>query len=277
VAVDFVTKFVEARPLQCSKLKGVDSEEVANFLQTEVLHRYPGVYEVVTDRGGELGAKFTLLCKDWGIKHVRIAAKNPKANGQVEHYMRVIKPALRKCADEHPGEWHKHVSGVACDLRSAHQETFKMSPTMALFGREAILPNENEIPTLSTSKPSNLDQDETEAQRNERFKTMEHMQSLCKAHIKQTQYVQKMNYSTWSLKRRSRADVLRKNDWVLMKRPGNIRGARLRWEGPISFGDTRIKGQNDKRFWRIARAKNGTAHPVKLGNTIRDWILQRST
>jgi hypothetical protein len=104
VAVDSVTKFVEARPLRGSTFKGVDSEEVADFLQTEVLHRYSGVYEVVTDRGGELGAKFTLLCKAWGIKHVRIAAKHLKANGQVERYMRNIKPALRKCAHEHPGE-----------------------------------------------------------------------------------------------------------------------------------------------------------------------------
>jgi hypothetical protein len=83
VAVDSVTKFVEARPLRGSKLKGVDSEEVADFLQTEVLHQYLGVYEVVTDRGGEFGANFTLLCKAWGIKHVPIAAKNPKTNGQV--------------------------------------------------------------------------------------------------------------------------------------------------------------------------------------------------
>jgi hypothetical protein len=74
---------------------------------------------------------------------------------------------------------------------------------------------------------------------------MEHMQSLCKAHIKQTQYVQKMNYSTWSLKRRSRAVVLRKNDWVLMKRPGIIRGARLRWEGPYIFWG--YKDQETKR------------------------------
>jgi hypothetical protein len=64
---------------------------VADFLQTEILHRYPGVYEVVTDRGGKFGAKFSMFCKAWEIKHVKIAAKNPKANGQVERYMRVIK------------------------------------------------------------------------------------------------------------------------------------------------------------------------------------------
>jgi hypothetical protein len=47
VAVDSVTKFVEVRPLRGTKSKGVDSEEVADFLQTKILHRYPGVYEVV--------------------------------------------------------------------------------------------------------------------------------------------------------------------------------------------------------------------------------------
>jgi hypothetical protein len=59
-----------------------------------------------------------------------------------------------------------------------------MSPTLALFGREAILPIKREIPTLSALKQPDLDQEETEEQRKERFKTMEHMQSLCKAHIK---------------------------------------------------------------------------------------------
>jgi hypothetical protein len=53
VAVDSVTKFVEVRPLRGSKLKGVDSEEVADFLKEKSCNRYPGVYGVVTDRGGE--------------------------------------------------------------------------------------------------------------------------------------------------------------------------------------------------------------------------------
>jgi hypothetical protein len=62
VAIDPITKFVELRSLKGSKLKGVDFEEVADFLQTGILHRYPGVFEVVTDWGGEFGSKFTLLC-----------------------------------------------------------------------------------------------------------------------------------------------------------------------------------------------------------------------
>jgi hypothetical protein len=269
VAVDSVTIFVEVRPLRGTKAKGVDSEEVADFLQTEVLHGYPGVYEVVTDRGGEFGAKFTLLCKAWGIKHVRIAAKNPKANGQVERYMRVVKPALRKCAHEHPGEWHKHVSGVACDLRAASQESTKMSPTMALFGRETILPIEREIPTLSTLKQPNLEQ-ETSEQRRERFKTMEHMQSLSKAHIKQVQFVQKMNYSTWSLKRRSRADTLRKTDWVLMKRLGNVRGARLRWESPYIFRGYKDQETKRQAVWEDNKGKKW----YRASNQIRRYYLR---
>jgi hypothetical protein len=142
VAVDSVTKFVEVRPLRGSKVKGVDSEEVADFLQTEILHRYPGVYEVVTNRGGEFGAKFSMLCKAWGIKHVKIAAKNPKANGQVERYMRVIKPALRKCAHEHPGEWHKHVSGVACDIICALlvKRPLKCRPLWLCLGVKRFFP-----------------------------------------------------------------------------------------------------------------------------------------
>jgi hypothetical protein len=54
-----------------------------------------------------------------------------------------------------------------------------------------------------------------------------------------------MNYFTWSLKRRARTDLLKKNDWVLVKRPGSIRGARLGWEGPYMF-----KGYRDKETKR---------------------------
>jgi hypothetical protein len=127
VAVDSVTKFVEVRPLRGSKLKGVDSEEVADFLQTKILHRHPGVYEVVSDRGGEFGAKFLMLCKAWGIKHVKIAAKNPKASGQVERYMRVIKPAVRS-AHEHPGSGINMSVGLAVICALLVQRPLKCRP-----------------------------------------------------------------------------------------------------------------------------------------------------
>jgi hypothetical protein len=53
VAVDSLTKFVETKPLVVSKDKGVDPQEVEDFVQSEVFHRYAGVFEVVTDRGPE--------------------------------------------------------------------------------------------------------------------------------------------------------------------------------------------------------------------------------
>jgi hypothetical protein len=140
VAVDLVTKFVEVRPLRGSKFKGVDSEEVADFLQTEILHRYLGVYEVVTDRGGEFGAKFSMLCKAWGIKHVKIAAKNPKANGQVERYMRVIKPALRKCAHEHLGSGINMSVGLPVICALLIRRPLKCRPLWLFLGVKQFFP-----------------------------------------------------------------------------------------------------------------------------------------
>jgi transposase InsO family protein len=128
VAVDSLTKFVEIKPVVGSKKKGVDAEEVANFAQSEIFHRYGGVFEVVTDRGPEFSSLFSALCKSWGATHVQIAARNPQANGQVERYMQVIKATLRKCANENPREWHIYVSGICSEIRSNVQESVKMSP-----------------------------------------------------------------------------------------------------------------------------------------------------
>jgi hypothetical protein len=96
---------------------------------------------------------------------------------------------------------------------------------------------------------------------------MEHMLSLCKAHIKNAQYVQEMNYSTWSLKRRARTDLLKKNDWVLMKRPGSIRGARLRWEGPYLF-----KGYRDPETKRKAVLQDNKGQKwYRASNQVRKY------
>jgi hypothetical protein len=183
VAVDSLTKFVEIKPSVGSSKKGVDPEEVANFVQNEVFHRYAGVFEVVTDRGPEFSSLFLALCKSWGATHVYISTRNPQANGQVERYMQVIKAALRKCTDENPTEWRIYVSGICFDIRNNSQESIGMSPYKALFGREPILPTEMCFPTLTTLVRPHLDMEETAKQREFRFKQMEISQSTCKAHI----------------------------------------------------------------------------------------------
>jgi hypothetical protein len=48
--------------------------------------------------------------------------------------MQVIKAALRKCANEHPTEWHMYVSGICSDIRNNVQVSTGMSPFKALFG-----------------------------------------------------------------------------------------------------------------------------------------------
>jgi hypothetical protein len=139
------------------------------------VHRYPCVYEVVTDLGGKVGAKLhCFVSKAWVINNSNMSEllpRIPKLTVRSSTICATLTHALTKCAHEHPGVWHKHVSGMACDLRAAHQDTLKMSPTMAraLWARgDPILSIEREIPTLSTLRQPNLDQDETEEQRKER-------------------------------------------------------------------------------------------------------------
>jgi hypothetical protein len=246
VAVDLLTKFVEMKPLVGSPKKGVDPEEVANFVQKEVFHRYADVFEVVTDCGPEFSSLFSALCTSWGATHVHILARNPQANGQVERYMQVIKAALRKCADENPTEWHIYVSGICLDIRNKAQESIGMSPYKALFGREPILPTEMRFPTSITLVRPDLDMEETAEQKEFRFKQMETSQSICKALILGAQRVQAKIFARWSQKRKRRTDLLKKDDWILLKKPGTIVGSRLRWEGLIFFWARRMRGVNDK-------------------------------
>ncbi|GAQ90163.1 hypothetical protein KFL_006070050 [Klebsormidium nitens] len=47
--------------------------------------------------------------------------------------------------------------------------------------------------------------------------------------------VQRKNFARWNATAKNKVALLKKGDWVLMKRPGTIRGHRLRCEGPYAF------------------------------------------
>src|SRR3569833_313807 len=231
VAIDSVTRWIEMWPLKTDQAPVMTQ----NFLR-EVLHRHAGVFEVVTDNGGEFSTVFQQKFKEWHLNHVPIAANSPQANGQVERYMQVIKACLRKCAHEHPDSWHQHLSGGAVDIRTTFQDTIQMSPFQCLYGRSPLLPIEiNSLPTRHGLVRTNLNRPETEAERQQSIDNIHQAQSSAKAMILGASIVQRKNFARWNATAKNKVALLKKGDWVLMKRPGTIRGLRLRWEGPYAF------------------------------------------
>jgi hypothetical protein len=53
-----------------------------------------------------------------GAKHIRIGPRNPKANGQVERMMKIIKSTSRIMCRKNPSKWEGKVARVVSEYNA---------------------------------------------------------------------------------------------------------------------------------------------------------------
>ena len=63
---------------------------------------------------------------------IHTTAYNPKANGLVERYHRVLKASLK--AQSNPNEWYSNLGWILLGLRSAVRDDSEFSPAEMVFG-----------------------------------------------------------------------------------------------------------------------------------------------
>jgi len=76
VAVDCLTKWVEARPIPSKH-----AFRVADWFYQDILARWGKPDWVRTDNGAEWEGHFGELLQQWGVHHIRTTVGNSKGNG----------------------------------------------------------------------------------------------------------------------------------------------------------------------------------------------------
>jgi hypothetical protein len=105
VAIDHYSKWCEAKAV-------VDhgARTATRFLEDDLIYRYGVPKFVLTDNGGEWGAEFEVMCRDYAIQHQRTPPQWPHCNGMAKHMIKTLKhgitvlvtnPANVNCWDEH--------------------------------------------------------------------------------------------------------------------------------------------------------------------------------
>lgn len=252
LVIDPVSKHLSGRGLRDNK-----AATVAEAFREESLLRHGCPFQIVTDRGTEFNKEFAEQLRKEGLNHVLIRTRNPKANGQVERLMSVVKSQLRILCDAEPTTCEDHVSRIVFQYNISHQESIKTSPFVALYGRKPIIPAHH---LFGAAQPTPLDHEiePTLDDQISRFETIRNVQQQVKIQIEEAQTKAKENYARWNAKKRKRIDNLQKGDFALMQKPGTIRGFRLHWEGPYKFkgwtgqGDNRVAVLQDAqgRKWK---------------------------
>ena len=110
------------------------------FIFEEILCRWGGVEEIVTDNGTPFVAALDWLAQKYGIRHICISAYNSKANGIVERSHRTIRNSLIKACNGDVTQWPLFTHHVFWADRITTCKSTGHSPYYMAHGVEPILP-----------------------------------------------------------------------------------------------------------------------------------------
>ena len=110
------------------------------FIFEEILCRWGGLEEIVTDNGTPFVAALDWLAEKYHIRHIRISAYNSQANGIVERSHRTIRDSLVKACNGDITQWPALTHHVFWADRVTTRKSTGHSPYYMAHGTEPLLP-----------------------------------------------------------------------------------------------------------------------------------------
>ena len=103
LAVDYVSKWVEAVPTRTN-----DAKVVSSFLYSHIFTRFGTPRALITDGGTHVCNKLVdNVLRKYGVRHRTTLSYHPQANGQVEVLNKEIKSILEKTVNSSKKDWEK--------------------------------------------------------------------------------------------------------------------------------------------------------------------------
>ena len=138
VAIDYFTKWIEAKPLQ-----EISTAEVEKFTWKHLICRYGLPYAIVTDNGTQFKAQtYEDFLSRLGIKHLITSVEHPQTNGQAEAANKVILRAFRTRLDKSKGLWKEELPSILWAYHCTPQSTTGETPFRLTYGTDAMIPVE---------------------------------------------------------------------------------------------------------------------------------------
>ncbi|RDX72831.1 Gypsy retrotransposon integrase-like protein 1, partial [Mucuna pruriens] len=226
VAIDYFTKWVEA-----SSYSSVPRRTVIRFIKRDIICRYGLPAHIITDNGTNLNNKMmSELCEQFRITHHNSTPYRPKMNGAVEAANKNLKKIIQKMVVTYK-DWHEMLPYALHGYHTSVRTSTGASPYLLVYGTEAVLPIEVEIPSLRVLAEAELDETEWVQQRFDQLNLIEEkrLTALCHGQL----YQQRIKRA---FDKKVKPRVFQKGDMVLKKVLPNIKDQRGKWapnyEGP---------------------------------------------
>jgi hypothetical protein len=226
VAIDYFTKWVEA-----TSYANVTKQVVVRFIKNQLICRYGIPSKIITDNGSNLNNKMMKeLCKDFKIEHHNSSPYRPKMNGAVEAANKNIKKIIQKMVVTYK-DWHEMLPFALHGYRTSVRTSTGATPFSLVYGMEAVLPVEVEIPSMRVLMEAKLSEAEWCQSRYDQLNLIEEkrMTALCHGQLYQKRMKQAFD-------RKVRPREFKEGDLVLKKILSFQQDSRGKWtpnyEGP---------------------------------------------
>jgi transposase InsO family protein len=144
VYVDYFTKWAEAMPTFDNTGK-----TAALFLFNHVITHFGVPRAIVTDHSSHFrNFMMSELTENLGLRHDSSTPYYPQSNGQVEAINKVLITMIQRMIGIHKTSWHTMLFSALWAYRTSVKSATGFTPFRLVYGMEAILPIECEIPSL---------------------------------------------------------------------------------------------------------------------------------
>ncbi|GAU51646.1 hypothetical protein TSUD_414680 [Trifolium subterraneum] len=160
---------------------------VVRFIKNQLICRYGVPSKIVTDNGSNLNNKMVEeLCDDFKIEHHNSSPYRPKMNGVVEAANKNIKKIIQKMVVTYK-DWHEMLPFALHGYRTSVRTSTGATPFSLVYGMEAVLPVEVEIPSMRVLMEAKLTEAEWCQSRYDQLNLIEEkrMTALCHGQLYQ--------------------------------------------------------------------------------------------
>ncbi|XP_038999487.1 uncharacterized protein LOC120125050, partial [Hibiscus syriacus] len=186
VAIDYFTKWVEA-----ASYASVTQSTICRFLKKEIICRYGLPERIISDNALNLNNKMMKsVCEQFKIKHHNSTVYRPKMNGAVEAANKNIKRLIEKMTETYK-DWHEKLPFALFAYRTSVRTSTGATPFSLVYGMEAVLPIEVEIPSLRVLSEVKLNEAEWVQARYDQLNLIEEkrLKAICHGQIYQKRMI----------------------------------------------------------------------------------------
>ncbi|GLJ17131.1 hypothetical protein SUGI_0296430 [Cryptomeria japonica] len=188
-ATEYFTKWIEAVPLT-----QVTGKQIATFILNYIICRYGILVSIITDNGCPFKNQDVCeLCDHFHISHHFSTPYYLQGNGQAEASNKTILKILKKTVDDASRNWHIQLNLALWAYRTSVHTPTGATPYSLVYGTEAILPIEVELPSLQVSLKNIISDEDYRVSRLQELEILDERRQIAFNHLKA--YQQQMSHS----------------------------------------------------------------------------------